>query len=53
MDKVKTLREVPRVPECCGKAMSKMQNASPATGKILTVYSCEHCGKQMKQDDHD
>lgn len=53
MEEIKTMREVPRPPVCCEKVMRKMQNASPATGRILTVYVCENCGKQVKQNDHD
>lgn len=47
MQEVKSLREVPRVPEHCGEPMRKMQNASPSTGDMLTVYVCK-CGQQMR-----
>lgn len=47
MQEVKSLREVPRDPVCCGKPMRKVQNASPSTGEMLTVYVCSAgCGKQ-------
>lgn len=49
MEEVKTLREVPKVPECCGVAMRKMQDVS--SGKMLTVYVCaKQCGKQVRVD---
>ena len=48
MQEVKSFREVPRVPECCGKPMRRVQNASPSTGEMLTVYVCaQNCGKQL------
>lgn len=47
MQEVKSLREVPRVPEHCGEPMRRMQNASPSTGTMLTVYVCG-CGHQTR-----
>jgi hypothetical protein len=43
---VKPIREVPRVPQHCGKTMRKNVGTSPATGKVVTIYSCEKCGAQ-------
>lgn len=50
---VKSLREVPRVPECCGKPMRKFQGVSPSTGKVVTSYNCERCGKQERKYDRE
>jgi hypothetical protein len=50
MEEVKTLREVPKTPECCGEKMRKMQDVS--SGKMLTVYVCtKQCGRQMRVPD--
>lgn len=46
---VKPLREVPRGPECCGRAMRKMQNPSASTGKMVTVWVCDGCGTQQRE----
>ena len=47
MEEVKTLREVPKTPMCCGVDMRKMQDVS--SGKMLTVYVCaKQCGKQVR-----
>ena len=51
LEEVKTLREPERSPAHCGKLMRKMQNASPATGKIVTVYVCDPCGHQQRYQD--
>jgi hypothetical protein len=50
MEEVKTLREVPKTPECCGEKMRKMQDVS--SGKMLTVYVCtKQCGRQVRVPD--
>jgi hypothetical protein len=48
LQEVKPLREPERDPECCGRRMRKLQHASPSTGQLLTVFSCERCGRQMR-----
>jgi hypothetical protein len=46
MDEVKTLREVPRDPECCGQRMTKMSGAP--MGSVVIVFSCGKCGAQQR-----
>lgn len=46
--KIETLREVPRSPECCGKPMQKMQHPSAVTGEMVIVFNCGKCGAQQR-----
>jgi hypothetical protein len=46
---VKSLREVPREPEHCGRKMHKLQGVSPSTGKIKTFFHCEACGHKQEK----
>jgi hypothetical protein len=47
MQEVKTLSEPMRVREHCGARMKRMQNPSPATGALRTVWICaKECGHQ-------
>lgn len=48
LTEVQPLREVPRDPTCCDRPMTKMQNASPSTGKMITVYVCGKCSAQLR-----
>ena len=50
---VKPLREVPREPVCCGRPMRKLQGVSPSTGKVVTEYNCERCGKKERKHDRE
>jgi hypothetical protein len=45
---VKPLREPQRLPEHCGRRMRKFSSASPSSGALLTVWTCEACGVQQR-----
>ena len=49
MQEVKPLREVPGVPQHCGKPMTRMSSGQPdpATGDPIFVYVCD-CGAQTR-----
>jgi len=49
LQEVKLLREPQASPVHCGKPMRKLAGASPSTGKLLTVYSCDGCGTQQRE----
>jgi hypothetical protein len=50
LQEVKPLREPARLPEHCGARMRKLASASPATGKLLTVWTCDRCGTQVREE---
>lgn len=47
MQEVKSLQEPQRKREHCGVPMKRMQNPSPSTGTLRTVWVCaKECGHQ-------
>ena len=46
MQEVKSMREVPRDPMCCGQRMTKMSGAP--MGALVTIFSCGKCGAQQR-----